>query len=153
MVQFDWKDTAVIILYDDSDGWYDHVMDPVVSQSNTIEHDGTVFDDNLAGPGNCGTTPGGAIAGRCGYGPRQPLLVISPYAKENYVDHLVTDQSSVLRFIEDNFLDSARIADGSTDAKAGKLDGMFDFTKDLSHGGDDHALLLNEKTGKPVSLK
>jgi phospholipase C len=149
----DWKDTAVIILYDDSDGWYDHVMDPVVSQSSTIEHDGTVFDDNLAGPGNCGTTPAGGLAGRCGYGPRQPLLVISPYAKENYVDHLVTDQSSVLRFIEDNFLDSARIADGSTDAKAGKLDGLFDFTKDLSHGGDDHVLLLNEKTGKPVSLK
>jgi phospholipase C len=125
-------------------------MDPIVSQSTTIEHN-SVYDDNLAGPGSCGTTPAGGLAGRCGYGPRQPLLVISPYAKQNYVDHQITDQSSVIRFIEDNFLDSARIGDGSTDARAGQLNNMFDFTQTLS--GNDNALLLNETTGKPVSLK
>ena len=46
---------------------------------------------------------------RCGYGPRQPLLVLSPYSKTNYVDHTVTDQTSVIRFIEDNWLNSSRI--------------------------------------------
>ena len=30
----EWNSTAVIIAYDDSDGWYDHVMPPIVSQSN-----------------------------------------------------------------------------------------------------------------------
>ena len=30
----EWKETAIIILYDDSDGWYDHVMGPIVNQSN-----------------------------------------------------------------------------------------------------------------------
>src|SRR6202035_3424978 len=100
----EWSETAVMIVYDDSDGWYDHQMPPIDSQSNGIEHDGTVFDDNLAGPGSCGTTPAGEAPGRCGLGPRQPLLVVSPWARENYVDHHITDQSSVTRFIEDNFL-------------------------------------------------
>ena len=55
---------------------------------------------------------------RCGYGPRQPLLVISPFAKRNFVDHTVTDQSSVLRFIEDNW-ETGRIGNFSFDTKAG----------------------------------
>src|SRR5437016_4870051 len=43
----EWKDTAIIILYDDSDGWYDHVMGPIVNRSN-------VTDDQLLEAGNCG---------------------------------------------------------------------------------------------------
>jgi phospholipase C len=116
----EWKSTAIVLLYDDSDGWYDHAMDPVVNQSSAA-------DDNLTGPGTCGVTPGAGVPGRCGYGPRQPLIVISPYARENYVDHQITDQSSVLRFIEDNW-GLGRLGNGSTDAKAGTLDGLFDFT-------------------------
>ena len=30
-----WKDMAIIIAYDDSDGWYDHVMGPIVSQAGS----------------------------------------------------------------------------------------------------------------------
>jgi phospholipase C len=66
--------------------------------------------------------------GRCGYGPRQPLLVISPWAKKNYIDHTVTDQSSILRFVEDTFLSSQRIGNGSFDSIAGSLNPMFDFS-------------------------
>ena len=51
-----------------------------------------------------GVPPRAHAQGRCGYGPRLPLLVISPYAKANFVDHTMTDQSSILRFIEDNWL-------------------------------------------------
>src|SRR5215471_14332676 len=72
----DWKSTAVIIAYDDSDGWYDHVMGPIVSPS-------AVSDDQLTGVGMCGSGANAATQGRCGYGPRLPLLVISPYAKAN----------------------------------------------------------------------
>jgi phospholipase C len=115
-----WKDTAIIIAYDDSDGWYDHVMDPVVNQSQ-------VSDDALTGAGLCGGNTASTTQGRCGYGPRTPLLVISPYAKQNYVDHTITDQSSILRFIEDNW-GLGRIGNGSTDVKAGTLNGMFDFS-------------------------
>jgi phospholipase C len=141
--QKEWASTAVIIAYDDSDGWYDHQMGPIVNQSASEK-------DALTGPGECGkgdnTLPGVSAPhaqGRCGYGPRLPLLVISPYARHNYVDHSVTDQSSILRFIEDNWLDGQRIQ-GSFDAIAGRLNNMFDF----DGGGDDSPYLLNPSTGE-----
>jgi phospholipase C len=140
----DWENTAVVIAYDDSDGWYDHQMGPIVNQSASAQ-------DALTGPGQCGTglnaLPGVNVAhaqGRCGYGPRLPLLVISPYAKHNYVDHSVTDQTSILRFIEDNWLDSERIP-GSFDALAGKLDPMFNFKA----APDTSPYILNTSTGEP----
>jgi phospholipase C len=58
------------------------------------------------------------------------MLVISPYAKVNFVDHSVTDQSSILRFIEDNW-GLGRIGNQSFDVKAGPISNMFDF----SNGG------------------
>src|SRR5665213_18247 len=112
-----WSDLAIVLAYDDSDGWYDHVMGPLVNQS-------AVSEDTLFG-GNCGT-PSTSTQGQCGYGPRQPLLIISPYARQNFVDHHVTDQSSILRFIEDNW-NLGRIGGNSSDAKAGMLGGMFNF--------------------------
>ena len=66
--------------------------------------------------------------GRCGYGPRLPLLVISPFARRNFVDHSLTDQTSVLRFIEDNWLNGERVGGGSFDAIAGSINAMFDFS-------------------------
>jgi len=76
------------------------------------------------------------------------LLVISPFAKKNYVDHLVTDQSSILRFIEDNW-NLGRIGNGSADAIAGTLDGMFDFDRD-DHAGNSK-LILDPDTGRVIS--
>jgi phospholipase C len=133
----EWKSTAVIISYDDSDGWYDHVMPPILSQSNTAQ-------DFLAGVGSCGTAKAGAYEDRCGYGPRLPLLVISPYAKQNFVDHTLTDQTSVLRFIEDNW-STGRIGDQSFDALAGSLSNMFNF-----HGFNPRTLILDPSTGEPT---
>jgi phospholipase C len=140
--QKDWKNTAVVIAYDDSDGWYDHQIGPIVNQSATAQ-------DALLAPGSCGdpttSLPGVNAAhaqGRCGYGPRLPLLVISPYAKQNFVDHTVTDQSSILRFIEDNWVGGQRI-DGSFDSRAGVLTNMLDF----SHAHTE-PVLLNTSTGE-----
>ena len=140
-----WSSTAVIILYDDSDGWYDHQIGPIISQSN-------VTDDNLAAPGSCGVAKpidatGTIQNGRCGYGPRQPLLVISPFAKRNFVDHSVTDQSSVLRFIEDNW-GLPRIGSGSRDAIAGSLLNMFDF-----HLDGDYKVFLSPDTGEVTKVE
>jgi phospholipase C len=132
-----WKDTAIVIAYDDSDGWYDHQMDPLVNQSQSST------DDALTGPGLCGsnTSLGAATQGRCGYGPRTPLLVISPYAKQNYVDHQITDQSSIVQFIETNWGLPA-MGSGSSDVKAGSLLGMFDFAKKAPK------LILDPTTGE-----
>jgi phospholipase C len=144
-----WKDTAIIVLYDDSDGWYDHQMSPIVNPSAV--NTGVVNDsDELNGPGVCGHgEPLAGIQGRCGYGTRQPLLVISPFAKTNFVDHTLTDQSSVLRFIEDNW-GTGRIGGGSYDAIAGSLLNMFDF--DRNQDGDSSGrLILDPSSGQPVS--
>jgi phospholipase C len=141
-----WKSTAIVILYDDSDGWYDHQMSPIVNSSAVLQAS-TSNSDELNGPGACGSgTPLGNIEGRCAYGPRQPLLVISPYAKVNFVDHSLTDQSSVLRFIEDNW-GTGRIGGGSFDELAGSLSNMFDF--DAPHAFGERRLLLDPTTGEP----
>jgi phospholipase C len=141
-----WESTAVVIAYDDSDGWYDHVMGPLLVQSQTSL-------DTLTGDGQCGSNAarvpqssgGAAEQARCGYGPRLPLLVISPFARQNAVDHTLTDQSSIIRFVEDNW-SLPRIGSGSADALAGTLNGLFDFTTPR-----DGRLLLDPSTGEPAS--
>jgi phospholipase C len=136
-----WTSTAVVIAYDDSDGWYDHQMGPIATQSQTAL-------DALTGTGSCGSNvskvPSGQ-QGRCGVGPRQPLLVISPYSRRNFVDNTFTDQASVVRFIEDNWLSGKRIGQGSVDTTAGTLDHLFRFGAQRTTG----PLFLDPATGEP----
>jgi phospholipase C len=144
----DWDTTAIVITYDDSDGWYDHQAPPIVNRSSTIE-DALNSAGVDGGPGTCvsGVQQGDAAApaspllgvvladggvtpaeGRCGYGTRIPLFVISPFAKKNYIDHTLVDQSSVLKFVEDNWLGGVRIQKGgSFDTIAGTLENMLTF--------------------------
>jgi phospholipase C len=146
--QPDWASTAVVILYDDSDGWYDHQMGPILNQSQSSQ-------DALTAAGMCGAaTPALAgytgsshPAGRCGYGPRLPFLVVSPFAKHNFVDHTVTDQTSPLRFIEDNWLGGQRIP-GSFDAVANSITSMLDF----HHHHVSTRLFLDPNTGRVNSV-
>jgi phospholipase C len=132
-----WRDTAIIITYDDSDGWYDHAYATPTSAS----YDPTA--DQVNGPGQCGVgvdeqpqppgLNGKPVNGRCGPGTRIPFLVISPFAKKNFVSHERITQASVVRFIEDNWLHGKRLGGGSSDASAGSIMDMFDF--DGGHGG------------------
>jgi phospholipase C len=115
-----WSSTAVIIAYDDSDGWYDHVAPKITNSSDSATHDATV----------CTTSTAPKLGGyddRCGPSQRLPLLVISPFAKTNYIAHNTTSQPSVLKFIEDNWF-TGRLGGGSFDKTAGSLTTMFDFT-------------------------
>jgi phospholipase C len=144
----DWSSTAVVISYDDSDGWYDHVESGIHNTSNTsavATPPGP--QDFLTGPGLCGDTtanpPLGGVNGRCGYGPRLPLLVISPWAKQNFVDHTLTDNSSILAFVEQNW-HLPKIAN-SFDAIAGSLGNLFDFHQDNPNA----KLFLDPTTGQP----
>jgi phospholipase C len=117
-----WPSTAIIITYDDSDGWYDHAIPPVINGSD----DSTVGDTKV-----CSTVPitVGSAEDRCGYGDRLPFIVISPWTRENYVSSNLTDTASIINFIEDNWLHGERIP-GSFDAVSGSLDarnGLLDF--------------------------
>ncbi|MGH9121474.1 MAG: phospholipase C [Acidimicrobiales bacterium] len=141
----DWSSTAVVVAYDDSDGFYDHVYSgaqnngqpQLTSQSPA---------DTLTGTGQCGTAPAklNGSEGRCGYGPRLPLLVISPWAKTNSVDHTLTDQSSIVKFIQNNW--SLPPIAGSAATVAGTLNNMFNF----SGSGNTPTLFLDPTTGEPL---
>jgi phospholipase C len=145
--QPDWHNTAVILTWDDSDGWYDHAFARPTSPSFNAEA------DQLDGPGKCGRgTPlpgldGKPVNGRCGPGTRLPFFVISPWAKANYVSHDRISLASVVRFIEDNWLHGERLGGGSFDATAGPITGMFDF----AGGGRNPPLYLDPNTGEPLA--
>ncbi len=136
-----WKSTAVVVAYDDSDGWYDHVYSGVTNPSQTAA-------DALTGANQCGTgtTYLGNEQGRCGYGPRLPLLVISPWAKQNFVSHTLTNQASIVKFIEDNW--SLGEIGGSAANTSGSIADMFDFSTPQPTA---RPLFLSDTTGEQAT--
>ncbi len=140
-----WNSTAIFITYDDSDGWYDHVYSGVANPSDTTA-------DSLTGKNACGTVPSGQTTvplynqeGRCGFGPRLPLIVISPWAKQNYVSNVVTNQASIVRFIEDNW--SLGEIPGSFANISNSVDDLFNFNATRSELANP--LFLDPTTGEP----
>jgi phospholipase C len=142
-----WGSTAIVLAWDDSDGWYDQVMPPIVRDSASPA-------DKISGEGKCGshaeeeaTSLGKSFQNdRCGFGPRLPLMVISPWAKQNYIDNTLTDQSSIIKFIEQNW-SLGTLGNQSSDAQAGTLETMFEF------GGAKRAPAaeLSPITGEPTA--
>ena len=128
---------AILITYDDSDGWYDHVMPPIVSQSNDSANDA------LNGTGLCGTPAPGAYLDRCGYG-QDAVSGDFSVCQTQLRDHTITDPTSILRFIEDNW-SLGQIGDQSFDAIAGTIQNSFDFTATPTP-----ALLLDPTSGEPA---
>ena len=87
---------------------------------------------------------------RCGYGQRLPMLVISPWTRSNYVSGHQTDTTSIVSFIEDNWLHGQRLGGGSYDAIAGGLDargGLLDFRIKPNF----RPVILDPATGEVVS--
>lgn len=155
----DWRHTAIVINYDDSDGWYDHANPGVVNPSLSPADNLTNTTMSVPASGQCGpkpqsTEPLAGEQGRCGFGPRLPMLVVSPYAKSNYVDHSLSNQASTINFVEYNWHLPA-IA-GSFDQAQEKVDksehvpfdlaGMFEFD-----GRSNSRLPLSPLTGEPVA--
>ena len=142
-----WASTAIFVTYDDSDGDYDHVYPGVENPSKTVS-------DTLSAPGACGSEPPAPLLGeqgRCGFASRLPLLTISPCAKQNVVDHDLSDQASILNFIEYNWrlpsipgsFDSALAKTDQAEGVPFDLAAMFDFSR-----CDAPTLLLDASTGE-----
>jgi phospholipase C len=81
-----WKDSVLILTWDENGGFYDHVP-PL----DTVNPDGIKPRDLQPND-----FPGDFT--RTGY--RVPLMVISPFAKKGYVSHTPTDFTAMLKFIE-----------------------------------------------------
>ena len=138
----------MIVNYDDSDGWYDHVysgvtnpsLSPADNLTNTSLTVPTTGTSGQCGASTQGTgetpTPLGGEEGRCGFGPRLPMMVISPYAKKDAVDHNLSDLASIPNFIEYNWglpgipgsFDHALAGTNAAEGAAFDLAGLFDFS-------------------------
>jgi len=132
----EWRSTAIFVAYDDSDGWYDHVPPKITNGSSDASQDTALCS---------GVHAAGGYQDRCGPSQRLPLLAISPYSRVNHVDHSYAEQTSLLRFIEDNWR-VGRIGDTSMDTRAGGVGGLLDFWHPRAR-----KLVLDPKTGAPAS--
>ena len=144
-----WPSTAIVITYDDSDGWYDHQAPTIIdgsSDANTSSTNSAQVDTALCT--EVAVTVG-TTNGRCGYSQRLPMVVISPYTRQNYVSSNLTDTASVVKFIEDNWLNGESIK-GSFDKSSGSLyakGGLLDFKVQPNLT----PVILNPTTGAVVS--
>jgi phospholipase C len=163
MASPDWKSTMVVINWDDSDGWYDHASSGIANPSLSVADNLTntsLTVSSTGTSGQCGGSPQGSEEtpfpladeqGRCGLGPRLPLLVISPYAKRDAVDHNLSNQASMINFVEYNW-GLAGIPGSADQALAGRDAGEgvpFDLAGMLEFGGKANGkLYLNPVTGQ-----
>jgi phospholipase C len=135
-----WASTAVVITYDDSDGWYDHVAPQIVNGSHDPAIDAGICTSAKVTIGD---------NGRCGYSQRLPMIVISPWTRTNYVSNNLTNTASVVKFVEDNWLHGESIP-GSFDDSSGSLaapGGLLNFLQ-FPHL---KPVILNPTTGAVVS--
>jgi phospholipase C len=95
-----WKSTAIVVIWDDWGGWYDHVPPPQYHDPKTGVYEGLGF--------------------------RVPVIVVSPYARKHYVSHKQHEIASTLHLVESVFGIGTL---GLADARADALEDMFDFTQ------------------------
>ncbi len=138
-----WKDSILLLTYDENGGFYDHLAPPSAPTPDGIPP-GACADRSdpphsmVSGQGaNCGRSAG-AQSTLCGLarprefcanftseGFRVPLVAISPFAKAHYISHRASDHTSILTLIENRFLDGDRLT--ARDAAADNLQDLFDF--------------------------
>jgi phospholipase C len=137
-----WQQTLLIITYDEHGGYYDHVPPPAALAPDNVtpivEGHESKYD------------------GFHRYGFRVPSVLVSPYAKPNYVSSVVYDHSSILAFVEHKFNLPAltyRDANANNLLDFLDLDAMasgqptFPALPALAAAGEDATTLLCSKTG------
>jgi phospholipase C len=135
-----WASTAIVVTYDDSDGWYDHAAPKIVNGSDDATQDAAIC---TAAPVTVGTSND-----RCGYSQRLPFVVISPYTKANTVSNKETDTASVVKFIEGNWLHGQSIS-GSFDSTSGSITGPGALLN-FSTRPNFSPVILNPATGAVI---
>jgi len=92
-----WSKTVFIIMFDENDGFFDHMVPPTPPQSRE-EGISTVDTTNELFPGNSENP-----AGPYGLGVRVPMIVVSPWTKGGWVNSEVFDHTSLIQFVERRF--------------------------------------------------
>ncbi|MFZ0417033.1 MAG: alkaline phosphatase family protein [Candidatus Sulfotelmatobacter sp.] len=137
MTSKSWSTSALIFTYDEWGGLYDHVP----PQPATAPGDGPYdagdpsYPTDLFSTDICGKEAGQLGTGMCSFswtGYRIPLIVISPFAKQNYVSHDVMDTTAVLAMVEDRFglapLTNRDASYNSAQTAHATMAEFFDFT-------------------------
>jgi phospholipase C len=105
-----YKDGVFILTYDEFGGLYDHVVPIPVPNPDGIK---PILSSTHV-PGDFDRT-----------GFRLPLIVVSPFVKPNYVSHVQTDSTAILKLIETRFgLPNLTLRD----AVASDMTDFFDFS-------------------------
>ena len=112
-----WSKTAFLVMYDENDGFFDHVVPPAAPNSRA-EGLSTVDTTGEFNPRD--GTP-------YGLGPRVPMLAISPWSRGGFVCSEVFDHTSILRFLEARFGVSADYITPWRRTVCGDLQSVFDF--------------------------
>ncbi len=90
-----WAKTVLFHMYDENDGWFDHVPPPAPPSGTPGEY---------VSAGAAVSAPGGAgVTGPVGLGYRVPMLVLSPFSRGGHIASGVFDHTSQLRFLEARF--------------------------------------------------
>ncbi|HTW21811.1 MAG TPA: alkaline phosphatase family protein [Mycobacteriales bacterium] len=89
-----WSKTALIVMYDENDGWFDHVPPPTAPKGTkgewlTANHKSSTQYQSIAGP--------------VGLGIRVPALVISPFSRGGHIATEVFDHTSQLKLVSERF--------------------------------------------------
>jgi len=93
------KDTLILITWDESGGYFDHIAPPPTSSV-----------DNEP------------------YGARVPMLAIGPFAKKNWISHVTMEHSSIVKFIEWNWLGGETGQLAGRDATINNIGSLLDST-------------------------
>lgn len=129
-----WAKTALFLMYDENDGFFDHVPPPAppsiedgrVAGGSTIDTTGEYHE--VEAVSEKASDHADLIGRPYGLGPRVPMLVISPWSRGGWVDSEVFDHTSVIRFLEARFGVSEPNISAWRRAVCGDLTSAFDFT-------------------------
>ena len=119
-----WNDSVFVLTFDEPGGFYDHVPPQL-----TVNPDGILPSDLFPNDPCYGATTPGTICDFAYTGYRIPLVVVSPYAKKNFVSHQVRDTTAIIRLIEERFkLSPLTKRDAAQVVMDDPTTGFFDFT-------------------------
>jgi phospholipase C len=128
-----WSKTALVITFDENDGFFDHVVGPYPNVGGLAGKSSVPLDNELF-HGKAGT-PGGTdgVVGPYGLGVRVPLLIVSPWSRGGWVCSETFDHTSLIRFIEARFgVNEPQITPWRR-AVCGDLTSAFDFASANDH--------------------
>jgi phospholipase C len=116
-----WSRTALLITYDENDGFFDHIVPPYAPPApakgrSTVDITGEVFAGDAK-----------HVPGPYGLGQRVPMLVVSPWSKGGWVCSEVFDHTSIVRLIEKRFGVTEPNISPWRRAVCGDLTAAFDF--------------------------